>query len=163
MKPIIAILVASIMLSGCNRLEERSREMRYKVDNEYDKMRYKLSGYLYDREETAPEPQAPLPYYPAQYCYKLPSDVICYRKPQPRLKGKFIGMQGEDNAYFADTPVYDDAEEVVVNEGWNKKDDDSLSTEALKRQAITVQDAQDVYGEKKHTDETGPIELMPSY
>jgi len=129
-----------MLLTGCNSLEERTREMRYKVDNEYDKMRYKLSGYLYDREGAAPEEQAPLPYYPAKYCYQLPSDVVCYRTPQHRIKGQFIGMQGEDGAYYADTPVYDERDTVEVHEGWTRKNG-TPSKEALERQAVEVQRA----------------------
>ena len=140
MKSAIIVSLATLLLTGCNGLEERTREMRYQVDNEYDKLRYKLSGYLYERDGTPPEPQAPLPYYPGNYCYQLPSDVLCYRKPQHRIKGQFIGMQGEDGAYYADTPVYDERETVEVNEGWGRKDVGALSTEGLERQARAVQE-----------------------
>ncbi len=138
MKTIITLCMTICMLSGCNRLEERTRDIRYKVDNEYDKMRYKLSGYLYERDGTPPDAQAPLPYYPAKYCYQLPSDVVCYRTPQHRIKGQFIGMQGEDGAYYADTPVYDERDEVDVHEGWGRKSG-TTSKEALERQAREVQ------------------------
>lgn len=140
MKPFITLCLVTCMLSGCSGLEERTRDVRHRVDNEYDKLRYKLSNYLYDRDGTPPDAQIPLPNYPAKYCYQLPSDVVCYRKPQHHLKGQFNGMQGEDGAYYADTPVYDERENVEVHEGWGRESG-TTSREALERQAREVQQA----------------------
>ncbi len=150
---IFSAFLMLIATTSCSNMEESTREFRYKVDDSYDDFRYKISNLLYDRDELPPSPEPPRPYYKASYCYQVSSDVMCYRQPREDLRGRFIGMQGDDGSYYADTPIYD----------YGVTQDISSYNEGYKAKNQTINRNKNLDNLTKNDIDNSPIELMDSF
>jgi hypothetical protein len=95
-----ATIVCSMVLSGCDALERNSKHAAHSLGNGYDKTRYKISDYIYSRENPAPDAQPP-EQSPAQaYCYRLLTDTVCYDQPVAELSSTLVASQS--GSYHSD-------------------------------------------------------------
>jgi hypothetical protein len=88
---IMALVLASWMLSGCDKLADGSRAAESVTRNAFEDTKSTWADlFTYH----PPQPDA-LPQ--TRYCYQLQSDIVCYDNQQTNLTAKLVGYQDGEN------------------------------------------------------------------
>ena len=99
MQKLLLLMGLSALITGCDALERNGDRLATNIGNGYDKTRYKISDYIYSREQQAPD-ALPAEHMPSQaYCYRLQADTVCYDQPVTAYSATLVGSQSGNTNY----------------------------------------------------------------
>ncbi len=116
MNKIMVILALSLSIAGCKDFMDGTQRAGYNIRKEVVKTSNRVSDY-FRVEEKKPEPKRQV--MAPRYCYKVLTDVVCYRNPQPGAENRLVGYYeppAQDASVLAasDSFVVPPAQQVYV-------------------------------------------------
>jgi hypothetical protein len=147
MQKIMYVIALALCVTGCDALERNTERLASDIGLGYDKTRYKISDYIYSREQAPPVAQLPEPQPNQAYCYRLLADTVCYEQPVAYLSTTLIASQS-GNSY---TPV--------------SSPEPSSPTEqaASHSEPVTVHDAPSIAAITSTDATSAPMQLMSGF
>lgn len=117
MRGMVVALAALLALTACQDMMESTQRVGYNVRKEAVKTSNRISEYFRIEEQKPPPPKRQV--MAPRYCYKVLTDTVCYRNPQPGAERRLVGYYeppAEDGSLFAayDSMVIPPSQQVYV-------------------------------------------------
>lgn len=87
-----ACLILLVITCACTPAAETGK---FLADNLKDSM-YETAYAIDDWANTPPKGKGELKPMAHRYCYKVQTDILCYRQPMPGMETQLVGYQGQD-------------------------------------------------------------------